>query len=85
MVRMQVTLASDEHRLVRARAKALGLSVAEYIRRVIAADLAGGKPEPTDVAGLTALGDSGGSDIASRKREYVETALRGRNRQTAAR
>lgn len=75
MVRMQVTLDEEQHRQVRERARASGLSVAEYIRRVVSADLGGVARTPTDVSGLSALGDSGGSDVARHKPDYVAAAI----------
>ncbi len=76
MVRMQVTLDGDEHRRVRARAQALGISVAEYIRRTISANLSDHEGTAVDVSGLIALGDSGGSDVARLKRDYIAVAVR---------
>lgn len=75
MVRMQVTLEEDVHRRVHERAGASGTSVAEYIRRLISADLAGREPRATDISGLIALGNSGGSDIARHKRDYLADAV----------
>ena len=74
------SLAEDQRR---ARAFALGLSLAEYIRRLIRADL-GQRPAAADVSAVFGLGNSGGSDIARHKDHYlgeaVEARLLGRTR-----
>jgi len=74
MSRIQVSLPPEEHRRARARAADLGISLAEYVRRLVARDLGGtsggGSPET-----LFDLGDSGGSDVASNKRRYVGDAV----------
>ena len=74
MARVQVSLPPEEHRRAKERAAALGLSFAEYVRRLVADDLG----EPTtrgDVRDLFDLGDSGGSDIARHKDEYIGEAV----------
>jgi hypothetical protein len=74
MARVQVSLSPEEHRRAKKRAADLGVSFAEYVRRLVAADLG----EPTtrsDVRDLFDLGDSGASDIARWKDEYVGDAV----------
>ena len=78
MVRMQISLPPEEHRRVRDRAAALGISAAEYIRRVVARDL-GGQPAAADVDALFDLGDSGGSDIEHEKDRYLADAVEAGN------
>ena len=73
MQRTQVTLDAAEHRRARRRAADLGISMAEYVRRLIQRDLAGPMPEP-DPRSLFGLGDSGGSDVAAEKDRYVGEA-----------
>lgn len=74
VARMQVTLRPDEHRRAKAKAAAAGVSLAEYIRRLVAADL--GDPQPSaDVSALFVIGDSGGSNIARLKDGYVGDAV----------
>ncbi|MGH2763078.1 MAG: hypothetical protein ACRDL4_15225 [Thermoleophilaceae bacterium] len=73
--RTQITLPSEDHRRARARAAELGISLAEYVRRLVARDLhneRGAAP----VEALFALGSSGESDdVAARKDEYVGEAV----------
>jgi hypothetical protein len=72
--RTQITLDSEQHRKVRQRAAELGISMAEYLRRIIDRELA--EPSPRrDLSAILALGDSGGSDIAHHKDEYVHAAI----------
>ena len=74
MARTQITLDPELHRRARERADELGISLAEYIRRLVARDL-----EPVtrvaDISVFFDLGSSGGSDIARHKDEYVGRAL----------
>jgi len=56
MARTQITLDPELHRRARERAAELGISLAEYIRRLVAADL---EPAPTaDVSAIFDLFDS---------------------------
>jgi hypothetical protein len=72
--RVQVTMSVEWQRRARERAAELGVSFAEYIRRLVERDL--GEPAPTaDPAVLFNLGDSGGSDIARHKDRYVSDAF----------
>jgi hypothetical protein len=74
MARIQVALDPEEHRRAIARARELGISFAAYVRRVIAADLAG--PERTsDPSILFDLGDGGPGDVAREKDRYVGDAV----------
>jgi hypothetical protein len=73
MQRTQITLEAAEHRRARRRAAELGISLAEYVRRLIRHDLAGPARE-TDPRVLFGLGDSGGSDVAANKDRYVGEA-----------
>jgi hypothetical protein len=74
VARTQITLPPDEHRRARAKAAALGISLAEYIRRLVRADL--GEPRPAgDISLIFGLGDSGGSDIARFKDRYIAEAV----------
>lgn len=74
MVRFQVSLSPEDHRCARQRAQELGISLAEYVRRTLAADLRGPEPQ-ADISGLFDLGASGGSDIARHKDEYIGEAV----------
>jgi hypothetical protein len=80
MVRMQISLPAEEQRRARARAAELGISVAEYVRRLVAHDLGEPGGSAADVRAIFDLGDSGGSNVARRKDEYVGEAVDARNR-----
>ncbi len=75
MTRTQITLDPEAYRPARRRAGKLGISFAEYVRRLVRKDL--GEPvRPTvDISVIFDLGDSGGSDIARHKDEYIGEAL----------
>jgi hypothetical protein len=69
--RTQISLPPEDHRRARARAAELGISLAENIRRLV---------EPAPVEALFALGSSGeGTDVATRKDEYLGEAVRARS------
>lgn len=74
MVRSQITLDRETQRRARERASHLGVSLAEYIRRLVARDL-GEAPRTTDASVIFALGNSGGGDIASHKDEMIGEAF----------
>ena len=74
VARTQITLEPELHRRVRQRAGELGVSLAEYIRRVVARDL--GNPSPTaSPLAIFDLGESGGSDIAKDKDRMLGQAF----------
>jgi hypothetical protein len=81
MPRIQVTLDPVDHRRATLRAADLGMSFAEYTRRLIRADLATAIGT-TDVRLLFALGNSGGSDIATHKDRYLAEAVEAEQRRT---
>lgn len=85
MVRTQISLDAERHARVRARAAALGISLAEYLRRLVDRDLAE-SPREVDRSIVFDLGASKGTDIASEKdrmiAEATEGAKRGRSRAT---
>jgi hypothetical protein len=73
--RTQISLPPEDHRQARARASELGISLAEYIRRLVARDLHGER-EPAPVSALFDLGSSGaGADVGTHKDVYVGEAL----------
>jgi hypothetical protein len=78
--RTQVSLDAADHRRARRRAAELGISLAEYIRRLVRRDLEGPDVVDRDVTGLFALGHSGGSDVATQKDAYVAAATAARRR-----
>ena len=77
--RTQITLDPEVQRQARNRAAQLGISFAEYIRRLVARDL----QQPHSVADPAAvfnLGTSGGSDVATNKDKMIADALRAEQR-----
>jgi hypothetical protein len=74
MVRTQITLESELQRQARRRASEMGVSLAEYVRRLVARDLA--RPQAkADVSSIFDLGSSGGSDIAANKHTMIGEAI----------
>jgi len=74
MAKTQITLETEMQRRARQRANDLGVSLAEYFRRLVARDLA--RPETTArVDRIFDLGSSGGSDIASQKDSMIGEAF----------
>jgi hypothetical protein len=72
--RTQVYLEAELHRNARKRAAEQGVSLSEYVRRLVARDL--DRPAPTgDRSRVFDLGDSGGSDVARHKQDYIGEAL----------
>jgi len=74
MARTQITLQAEMQRRARQRASELGVSLAEYFRRLVARDLARPKAK-VEVDGIFDLGSSGGSDIAKNKRSMIAASL----------
>jgi hypothetical protein len=66
MSRTQFTLDPEIHRRARRRASDLGVSLAEYIRRLVARDL-GNSPASANPAAVFDLGASACSDVARNK------------------
>ncbi|PYU62549.1 MAG: hypothetical protein DMG55_03500 [Acidobacteria bacterium] len=74
MAKTQITLETEMQRRARQRANDLGVSLAEYFRRLVARDLA--RPETAArVDRIFDLGSSGGSDIASQKDSMIAEAF----------
>jgi hypothetical protein len=74
MVRTQITLESELQRRARQRASEIGVSMAEYVRQLVARDLA--RPEArADVNRIFDLGSSGGSNIAVDKDSMIAEAF----------
>ncbi|MDQ6751125.1 MAG: hypothetical protein M3Z33_10275 [Actinomycetota bacterium] len=82
VVRTQITLAAEAHRRAKRRAGDLGISLAEYVRRVVDRDLGPLAPssDPSQIFGLF---DSRGSDVAHDKDRYVDDAVRAQARDDA--
>ncbi len=72
--RTQITVDPELARLARARAKARGVSFAEYVRRLIENDVReeSGKG---DVSSIFGLGNSGGTNIGKDKHKLVGEAF----------
>ena len=74
MAKTQITLESEMQRRARQRANDLGVSLAEYFRRLVERDLA--RPRAgADVDRIFDLGHSGGSDIAGDKDAMIAEAV----------
>lgn len=73
MVRTQISLNSELHTRVRVRATELGISLAEYVRRLVERDLAD-SPRSADRSVVFDLGTSQGADIASGKARMIGEA-----------
>jgi hypothetical protein len=84
MSRTQIMLESEAHRRARRRASDLGISLAEYIRRLVARDIAVAAPK-ADVTSVFDLGSSTGSDIARNKDAMVGEAFYMTSRKRRAR
>src|SRR5690349_20358521 len=78
MARMQISLEPEIQRRARRRAADLGVSLAEYVRRLVARDLGSARTVP-DVSLLFDLGSSGVSDIARNKDEMIGEAFAAAN------
>lgn len=76
VVRTQIALAPEDHRRAKQRAAELGVSLAEYIRRVVAKDL-GGVAQTGEISTIFDLGSSGGSDVSEHKHQYIGEAIEG--------
>lgn len=74
MARTQITLEPEVQRRARQRAGDLGVSLAEYVRRLVARDL-GNSPAKADPSLVFDLGKSRGSDIAKDKNAMIAEAF----------
>ena len=83
MVRTQITFDTELWKGARKRAAQLGISLAEYIRRLVRRDL--GEPaRPADVRVVFDLGGSGGSDVAAARDRMLGDAAGGKRRRTGS-
>ena len=73
-IQTQITLSPEQHVQVRKRATELGISMAEYIRRLIDQDLDSPRPQ-ADLDSIIGLFASGGSDIATDRTEAIRNAV----------
>ena len=74
MTRAQITLDAELYRGARARANEMGVSFAEYIRRLIARDFAQ-KPAAADVSAVFDLGRSAASHAVAGKDAMIGGAI----------
>jgi len=74
MSRSQISLESEVQRRARKRASDLGVSLAEYIRRLVARDLGSSQTAISPAAAFD-LGSSGGSDVARNRNAMVAEAF----------
>lgn len=82
MSRTQITLEPEFQRRARQRANDLGVSFAEYVRRLVVQDL-GAPRKAANVESIFDLGDSGGADIARNKRAMIGEAFAAEARQAS--
>ncbi len=81
MAKTQITLETEMQRRARQRANDLGVSLAEYFRRLLARDLA--RPETAaHVDRIFDLGTSDDSDIASQKDSMIAEAFQSKRKNT---
>ena len=76
-MRTQIDLESEQHALVKRKAADLGISMAEYIRRLVERDLAQ-TGSSSDISAIFGIGDSGGSDIAVDRKQATAEAIAAR-------
>ena len=76
-MRTQIDLESEQHALVKRKAADLGISMAEYIRRLVERDLGQAGPS-SDISAIFGIGDSGGSDIAVDRKGATAEAIAAR-------
>jgi hypothetical protein len=72
--RTQITLESEMYNRARRRASERGVSLAEYVRQLVARDL-GGSKRSVNPAAVFDLGASGQSDIARGKDKMIAEAF----------
>ena len=73
-MRTQIDLESEQHALVKRKAADLGISMAEYIRRLVEHDLAQ-TGQNSDISDIFGIGDSGGSNIAVDRKGATAEAI----------
>ena len=74
MSRTQIMIEPELQRRARQRASDLGVSFAEYVRRLVTRDLGGAQPA-ADPAVVFNLGASDGSDVAANKDAMLAEAF----------
>jgi len=84
MARTQITLEPEAQRLAQRRASELGVSFAEYVRRLVARDLEGPQPKG-DVTRIFDLGRSSGPNIRREKDKMIGEAVEAEHRRSLRR
>jgi hypothetical protein len=74
LMRTQISLEREMLKRAKRRANEMGMSLAQYIRSLIARDL-GSETPIADRSSVFDLGDSGGSDIARNKDAMIADAI----------
>ena len=74
MVRTQIVLESEVQRQARRKASELGISLAEYVRRLVARDL-GGASCVAEPSAVYDVGRSRGADVARDKDTMIGEAV----------
>lgn len=74
MARTQITLDAELQKLARRKAAELGISLAEYVRRLVARDIRG-LEKKGDPSAAFDLGRSEAADIARHKDEMISLAV----------
>jgi hypothetical protein len=73
-MRTQIALDAAQHAQAKQKAARLGITLAEYVRRLVDRDLAGASPEASP-GSIVGLGRSGGSDIAREGTDAIAGAV----------
>ena len=73
-MRTQIDLESEQHALIKRKAADLGISMAEYIRRLVERDLSQ-TGSGSDISAIFGIGDSGGSDITVDRKGATAEAI----------
>jgi hypothetical protein len=71
MARTQIMLDAEMQRRARQRASELGVSFAEYVRRLVGRDLTRPKGAAIEVSCIFDLGNSGGTDVGKQKDSMI--------------
>ena len=77
VIRTQIALTTEQHALVERKTADLGISMAEYIRRLVERDIQQ-TGTGTDISAIFGVGDSGGSDIAIQRKRLAAEAISAR-------
>ena len=72
--RTQITLESEQHQRARAKAASLGISLAEYLRRLVDRDL-GNLDVANDASAIYDLGHGGDSEVGQEKDRMLGEAI----------